>query len=121
MKLQARKGGEVASEETGPKLNLLRDRLLSQESSSEEGSTEVGAGGAEPRLRVRLRHSGGQPRRHDQGSFYRGGLRVSTLILGGKGVSANKRLVGAGRGRASKCLWSRLSECSSRLLLPWSR
>jgi hypothetical protein len=48
MKLQARKSGEAASEETDPKLNLLRDRLLSQESSSEDGSTEVGAGEANP-------------------------------------------------------------------------
>jgi hypothetical protein len=44
MKPQARVSGEAASEETGPKLKLLRNRLLSQESSSEDDSTEVGAG-----------------------------------------------------------------------------
>jgi hypothetical protein len=101
MKLQARKSGEAASEETGPKLNLLRDRLLSQESSSEDDSTEVGAGEASPGFAPDY-----GTREVSQGDVTkeastRGGLRVSTLILGGKGVSANKRLVGAGRGRAS--------------------
>jgi methyl-accepting chemotaxis protein len=48
MKLQARVSAEAASEETGPKLKLLRSRLLSQESSSEDDSTEVGAREANP-------------------------------------------------------------------------
>jgi hypothetical protein len=48
VKLQARVNGEAGSGETGPKLSLLRNRLLSREPSSEDDSTEVGAGEASP-------------------------------------------------------------------------
>jgi hypothetical protein len=41
MKLQARVGGSASSEETGPKLTLLRNRLLNRESASTDGSAEV--------------------------------------------------------------------------------
>ena len=44
MKLQARVGGGAGSGETGPKLTLLRNRLLNRESASADGSAEVSAG-----------------------------------------------------------------------------
>jgi hypothetical protein len=44
MKLQARVGGSAGSEETSPKLRLLRNRLLNRESASADGSAEVSAG-----------------------------------------------------------------------------
>ena len=48
MKLQARVGGSAGSEETGPKLTLLRNRLLNRESASADRSAEVSAEAANP-------------------------------------------------------------------------
>jgi hypothetical protein len=48
MKLQARISGETSSGEMGPKLRLLRSRLLNLESGSADGSTEASAGEANP-------------------------------------------------------------------------
>ena len=48
MKLQARVGGSAGSGETGPKLTLLRNRLLNRESASADGFAEVSVGEANP-------------------------------------------------------------------------
>jgi len=48
MKLQARVGGSASSEETGPKLTLLRSRLLNRELVSADGSLEVSTGEMNP-------------------------------------------------------------------------
>jgi methyl-accepting chemotaxis protein len=48
MKLQARVGRSADTEETGPKLTSLRNRLLNRESASADTSTEVRAGEMNP-------------------------------------------------------------------------
>ena len=48
MKLQARVGGSAGSQETGPKLTPLRNRLLNRESASTDGFAEVSVGEAIP-------------------------------------------------------------------------
>ena len=48
MKLRARVGGSSSSEETGPKLTLLRNRLLNREPASADGPVEVSAGEMNP-------------------------------------------------------------------------
>jgi methyl-accepting chemotaxis protein len=48
MKLQARIGRNADTEETGPKLTLLRNRLLNRESASADTSAEVRAGEMNP-------------------------------------------------------------------------